>query len=171
MSADTRERIERLRALGAMDDTYDIVSVFMNGSKLGAFSTDKLIHDLIDLLKRSDPTDWTDEQLSEYGLVRLPRDKDGEFVHLNDTVWDSDGNECTVDSIECPCSGQWYAYCVRTIGYTTGGNSCPTSELTHHPPVTVESVLREFAEESSSIGMCGELDVLVAEYASRLRLA
>lgn len=41
----------------------------------------------------------------------------------------------------------------------------------HRKPVTVESVLREFAEESLDIDMCGELDVLVAEYASRLRLA
>lgn len=164
MDTETREIIERLRALG--DGCYlgEIVSVFI-GKRNSSSNAKEFRELLIDLLERSDPDEWTDEQLGEYGLVRLPRDKDGEVCHIGDTVWDDYGHEWSVYDVRIECEQVFLEKHGSSV--TRGLNS---RDVTHRPPVTVESVLTEFVEKWHSTHY-DDIPALKAEYAKRLRLA
>ena len=103
------------------------------------------------------------EQEDRDGLVRLPKDADGEYIHIGDVMQMLDDNELRevvgfyeegflawLNGMYVPCNARFYSH--------------------HHAP-TVEDVLREFAME-----VCGEPALtirsgVVEEYASRLRLA
>lgn len=167
MDADTRERIERMRA--HCNSTYDVMMAFMGWDTVspsqdycGNFKSA-----LIDLLERSDPNDWTDERLREWGLVRLPVDANGEAINIGDTIReDEDGHTFRVDGFEL-IRGEWFAY-------EYYGIRAPASLCHRLPPVTVESVLREFLSDSEDAMRKGYDEVpreVFAEYAKRLRLA
>jgi hypothetical protein len=174
-ATETKERIERMRA--HCNSTYDVMMAFMGWDTVspsqdycGDFRSA-----LIDLLERSDPDGWTEEQLCEWGLVRLPRDKDGEVIRIGDTVWDDNDNpyEWTVIGIGIGDVAPHFPIRCANKQFETGFK---TEKITHRLPVTVESVLREFAGAISEI-LGGEdfrladNDELYDEYAKRLRLA
>lgn len=127
--------------------------------------------------------DWCaqhEDAMAEHGWVRLPKDADGEPIHMGDLVtvpWKDKVYE--VAGFSCSkqlCSG------IRTIWIDVyspekrrnmplcGANSCR-----HYHAPTVEDVLDEFASAYDRIG--GEDEEhqkylnLIAEYAAKLRLA
>jgi hypothetical protein len=177
MDAETRDRIERLQEK-SYNSSYDVMCAFMGLDNLVPFQgSEGFQAALIDLLEKSDPSEWTDEQLCEWGLVRLPRDKDGVPVKVGDTIRkDEDGHTFRIDGFEL-IQGTWFAY--EYYGIRT------PVELCHRfSPVTVESVLREFANAAlqdlakaeresgmSLIEWIRSSNDVIAEYAKRLRLA
>ena len=181
MDAETRKRIERLRALRNPNptDEREVAHAYLGADVFSPIAAIKLRDSLIDLLEKSDPTEWTDEQLGEYGLVRLPRDKDGEVCHIGDIVWDSYGHEWRVYDVRIEYK---QVFLEKLDSSTTRGiNSC---DVTHRPPVTVESVLREFADAvlqdlakaGRENGMSyndwiNSSNDVITEYATKLRLA
>lgn len=173
MDAETKERIERLRAIEPSDyvgsAVVEVVWAFMGGN----VSAMELRDTIIALLEQADPDGWTDEQLSEYGLVRLPKDRDGEVIRIGDTVWDDsdDPYEWTVIGIGIGDVAPHFPIRCANEQFETGFK---TEQITHRPPVTVKSVLREFLSDSEDAMRKGYDEVpheVFAEYAKRLRLA
>ena len=185
MDGSTRDRIERLREK-SYNSSYDVMCAFMGLDNLVPFQgSEGFQAALIDLLEKSDPIEWTEEQLCEWGLVRLPRDKDGECIHVGDMVYH--------DSAVQWEQGEWE---VISITVSDAYGTCVVCErfgkqrvfdpnfLTHHPPVTVESVLREFGDKyiqvvespNPIVGFGNEIigeedpEKTIAEYAKRLQL-
>lgn len=111
--------------------------------------------------------------LDESAWVELPKDADGEYIHVGDavtcgaTVWTATGLKFLGEG--------WGICCTVYNEYGGSGTSVyPPSDLRHYQPPTVEDVLREFAERVCNSGhRWGGLDAAdtIAEYAAKLRLA
>lgn len=146
METKTRDTIARLRAIKASGECYtynDVVTNFMGGLSAPL----RFLEALIDLLERSDPTEWDEELLDEYGMVRLPRDRDGEVIHVGDTVWGDNINARTVESINIRDHGK----CSVSIAYENCTWVAYPNALTHRKPVTVDSLLRELTDSTFDI--------------------
>ena len=95
---------------------------------------------------------------TDNGWVRLPKDADGVPIRVGDEM------VCINNGEHCPVE-----YIVLTEdGWEVDGES-PASMRHYHTP-TVESILREFVEEWDCL-FDYERDVLIAEYAAKLRIA
>ena len=146
METKTRDTIARLRAIKASGECYtynDVVNNFMGGLSAPL----RFLEALVDLLERSDPTEWDEELLYEYGMVRLPRDRDGEVIHVGDTVWGDNINARVVEGIGIRGQGR----CSVEIGYQNCTWGAYPSDITHRPPVTVDSLLRELTDSTFDI--------------------
>ncbi len=114
--------------------------------------------------------DTKDRELSEeHGLVRLPTDADGEYIHIGDVMeWCDSGETLTVEGI-----GR------DVLFYIDGENAEWTAARNkrHHHEPTVEDVLREFTDEvwnrccEGATASDSGINELVAECAAKLRLA
>ena len=107
-----------------------------------------------------------DESMAELGWVRLPKDADGEPIHIGDVM---DGT--------CP-SGKHVNGTVSAIGdgvfWLSNVQFSLKPEYMHHHEPTVEDVLRQvIACANNGTHVHGALDTeqIVAEYAAKLRLA
>ena len=116
----------------------------------------------------------TDENMAERGWVRLPKDADGEYIHVGDVM------ECTeplhpdvpkvftVQRISLE-SDRW-----TLVAYPA---SYRPESCRHHKQPTVEDVLQEFAEKYAfykEVGIHPDLkahEEVLRQYAAKLRLA
>ena len=73
-------------------------------------------------------------------MIELPCDKDGEVIHISDTVYDNDGNEVVVDSLRYCAEYGCVVICTTCNGFicTYSGDG-----LTHKKPVTIASLVGE----------------------------
>ena len=124
----------------------------------------------------------TDENMAADGWIRLPKDADGETIHVGDavtcgaTVW-------TVTGLKFLCEG-WGICCTVYNEHGGSGTSVyPPCDLHHYHAPTVEDVLREMRVELDGVTAlyvgeiidsderdCDEARIF-AEYAAKLRLA
>ena len=99
--------------------------------------------------------------LESCGWVRLPKDADGEYIHVGDEM---DGYGKTIEVVEL---------CIGRSGWvivSRDGNAYDdTFAFTHHKPPTVEDVLREFLEDWRASTMA-DGDDIIAKYATKLQL-
>lgn len=106
------------------------------------------------------------------GYVELPKDADGEYIHIGDVMeWiDLEGKvsvTCTVEAVGVDAFIAWDKANGRYA------QKCATAYRHYHAP-TVEDVLREFAEkitDSQIPGVHPTYEEAIAEYAAKLRLA
>jgi len=111
----------------------------------------------------------TDEELLEHGLVRMPKDADGEYIHVGDVLTDGEYT-FRVDELAAFGDGSWS---IRN----EDGNAWAACDVTHRHEPTVEDVLREFTDEvwnrccEGATASDSGIDELVAECAAKLRLA
>lgn len=119
----------------------------------GGFVTEYSFEDICDLADRIDAE-----------MVELPKDADGEYIHIGDVMeWCDSGETLTVEGIGSD-----------VLFYIDGENAEWTAARNkrHHHEPTVEDVLREFALACEDAGNAGpEVERIAAEYAARLRLA
>lgn len=120
---------------------------------------------------------FSDEELAENGWVRLPKDADGEYIHIGD--WMENGER--VERIVLT-DGSWepYVYLAKTP-YVLHEYFC--NEISHHKQPTVEDVLRDMhakLDEVTALYVGEAIDSderdrdearIFAEYTSKLRLA
>ena len=115
--------------------------------------------------------DTKDRELSEeHGLVRLPTDADGEYIHIGDVMeWPYGNGEFIVEGI----GGNTLFYIDKD------SNECEwtaAGDKRHHHEPTVEDVLREFTDEvwnrccEGATASDSGIDELVAECAAKLML-
>ena len=112
-------------------------------------------HDAWAAIDRSD-------EMSEHGWIRLPKDADGEYIHVGDVLTDGE-YKFKVFELAVFGDGSWS---IRN----EDGNAWAACDVTHHHTPTVEDVLREFA-----LAVCKD-DALtirkdvVDEYVAKLQL-
>lgn len=106
--------------------------------------------------------------------VELPKDADGEYIHIGDVMESGDGDVFTVSSVDYglhPSNGRgkfWMLWNEDADFYECA------YECRHHHEPTVEDVLRQIiACANNGTRVHGALDTeqIVAEYAAKLRLA
>ena len=117
--------------------------------------------------------DWLAQHegaMAEHGWARLPRDADGEVIHVGD-VMDSkvdylfDGKPFEVRALVL-CEDGW------EVADGRFGNRYEPDSLRHHHAPTVEDVLREMADRCyADEDEPRDRDAIVAEFAAKLRLA
>ena len=115
----------------------------------------------------------TDENMAEYGWIRLPKDADGEYIHIGERVQLIGNDPSTVSHMSLADYG-WRVH-VKYDG-VIGTGSCEPKRIRHYHAPTVEDVLREFAGDIAEVlgGDDFKLDnhdELYNEYAAKLRLA
>ena len=110
------------------------------------------------------------ERELEEGYVELPKDMNGERVHVGDTLHDhEDGHDFRVDGFELWGDvTEWWAFQSHAVQY-------PLKRCSLVKPPTVEDVLREFAKSIAEVLGGDEFllrddDEMYAEFAERLRL-
>ncbi len=116
-------------------------------------------HDAWAAIDRSD-------EMAEHGWIRLPKDADGEYIHVGDVLTDGEYT-FRVDELAAFGDGSWS---IRN----EDGNAWAACDVTHHHAPTVEDALREFAEkitDSQIPGVHPTYEEAIAEYAEKLRLA
>lgn len=101
-------------------------------------------------------------------MVELPLDKDGQVIHIGDTVFDDYGSEWVVNGIDFKSNGVLIdvfldGECARFL----------PSELTHKQPVTIKSLAQHIKhvleDEATSIGVNPYVELgRIAEQLERL---
>lgn len=111
--------------------------------------------------------------LERCGWIRLPKDTDGEYIHIGDVMVYADGNTCPMKVV---------ALVPPSVFLTDDGPRYADMCRHYHEP-TVEDVLREMREKMDALTtdyVCELIDAgertrkedeLFADYAKRLRLA
>lgn len=106
--------------------------------------------------------------IQTHGFIELPKDADGEYIHLGDVMEWCNGS-FTVHELKLTEDG-WQTW-DSEHGYTVHADEC----IRHHHAPTVEDVLREFAMRTDEIPNDASgiepFKALVADFAKRLRLA
>ena len=108
------------------------------------------------------------ETMAENGWVRLPKDADGEYIHIGDRM---ENNERVVRIVLTDDSWEPSVYVERLPNFL---HEYFCNEISHYRAPTVEDVLREFAEkitDSQIPNVHPTYEEAIAEYASKLRLA
>ena len=119
----------------------------------------------IDAMWEDAKSHLSDESLTELGWIRLPKDADGEYIHVGDEMcgygWPNGGVYCRaiVNEVMILVGPQDGAY--------RGWLMWAANECRHHHAPTVEDVLREFAY---GLGV-PVADSYIAATAAKLRLA
>lgn len=110
--------------------------------------------------------------LDESAWVELPKDADGEYIHVGDavtcgaTVWTATGLKFLGEG--------WGICCTVYNEYGGSGTSVyPPSDLRHHHEPTVEDVLRDMSTKLRQAWIGPETfdhNAIIAEYAAKLQL-
>lgn len=91
----------------------------------------------------------TDEHMVEHGWIRLPKDADGEYIHIGDVMVYADGNTCPLPVV---------ALVPPTVFLTDEGPRY--ADMCRHQPDTWERIIRDAIAE----GMARELSNLNGGY-------
>lgn len=86
-------------------------------------------------------------------MIELPRDKNGEVIHVGDTVFDDYGSEWVVNGIKFNSNG------VLIDTYFDGNcNKLLPYELTHKQPATIESLVERVRDVLENTDVVDALD-------------
>ena len=104
--------------------------------------------------------------MSDAEWVRLPKDADGEPIHIGDELTDDAEfkSEGVVECLMLDESG-WF------VGFGKGWTVPSIHEWHHYHAPTVEDVLTEFGIDWEHESDCEDRAALLKEYAAKLRLA
>lgn len=111
----------------------------------------------------------TDENMAEYGWVRLPKDANGECIRIGDVMeWIryKDDDTTIVRTVSAVGVGVFFAWSDEQGRYA----QYEASAYRHHEP-TVEDVLREMLDAWGELPSNATNEAIIAEYAAKLRLA
>lgn len=122
-------------------------------------------HDAWAAIDRSD-------EMAEHGWIRLPKDADGEYVHIGDVMESGDGDVFTVSSVDYglhPSNGRgkfWMLWNEDADFYECA------YECRHHKQPTVEDVLYESLKHFGAVEeRTPEVEEWLHEQAAKLCLA
>lgn len=142
-----KEIVERLKSLEVLPTASDVASAFM-GKTVCTFGDVKEFRDaLVDTLSQCDPSEWSDEFLADSGLMRLPTDANGQYVHVDDEMVDAAGYAFTVNAI----GGNtlyYYDEGTDTFEWTQSSNK------RHYVPDTWEKIIEDALRNGSCYSEC-----------------
>lgn len=172
MNEKIKQTIENLKALKLDDDSHENLSNLCSALYGGKpdFGWTKgacewLRQALVGVFEQLDPSEWSDSYLAEQGLMRLPVDADGEYIHIGDEMDFSEGvRGLTVIGVGTSSinDSDMGALIRDDDGYTWFN----ARFLRHHHKPTVEEILREYGDE---VRACCDTEDTIAEYAAKLR--
>jgi hypothetical protein len=149
--------IERLRSMkiANRDFIVDVCRAFIGN---GEVTGDELHYTLIELLEQANPVNH----------MELPKDADGEYIHIGDEVcgYNHPNGGVYCHAIVNPCViavGE-----LRHMGDSNGWALWNTLDVRHYHKPTVEELLREFGDE---VQRCCDTEDTIAEYAAKIREA
>lgn len=96
-------------------------------------------------------------------MVELPRDADGETIHIGDVLTDG---KYTFTAYELAVYGDG-SWSIRN----EDGSAWYACDVTHRHEPTVEDVLREMLDAWGELPLNATDEAIIAEYAAKLRLA
>lgn len=107
------------------------------------------------------------DEMAEHGWIRLPKDADGEYIHVGDVLTDGE-YKFKVFELAAFGDGSWS---IRN----EDGDAWAACDVTHYHEPTVEDVLQKLLEQAvgySDAHTTVALDALyaIAEYAAKLTL-
>lgn len=111
-----------------------------------------------------DKMDEQQDAMAANGWVKLPKDADGEPIHVGDKVVEVDEPAVPRTVTRINLAGDGWLVCINGIGRRS-------DKYRHHHAPTVEGVLDEMLQRFSEDGYEGGMSDLIAEYAAKLRLA
>lgn len=161
----------------------DELREWAKGSTLSSWTAEHLtaIADRIDAeheaqLNDAFETRNSDENLESDGWMRLPKDADGEYIHIGDMMVSKDGKVHRVDSLTRNPTWFDYEWSIRLalLNDGVGAGSLVRyrpDALRHYHAPTVEDVLREMLDAWGELPSNATNEAIVAEYAKRLTLA
>ena len=162
MDTNIKETIERLKSIPNRSMcASDVARAFM-GKPITFFRDVCEFRDaLVDTLSQCDPDEWSDEFLAANGLMRLHKDADGEYVHVDDEMVDSCGVVFTVNGI----GGNtlyYYDEVTDTVEWTRAANK------RHYKPDTWEKIIEDAIRGDGGYGCLEErLDAMVPALVKR----
>ena len=162
---------------GFCGDTYDVVTAIadrIDAAHEKAMSEQPCTIDMVPM---------TDERMAELGLVRLPVDADGEYIHVGDVMERGEAHGRVIALMLSNYPKKWGGG--LHWGVQLEGEQAPTAlDLTfrHYHEPTVEDVLRDVVtlchntwKEGSAFEFYDVDDVMesdnIADFAAKLRLA
>ena len=100
------------------------------------------------------------------GYIALPKDADGEYIHIGDVMYDSNESPSEKFNVAIMELNKWGWSLIDSYGERNEPSQC-----FHHYEPTIEDVLREFGDKYCDMvaGSDKERD-LFAEYAAKLQL-
>lgn len=118
--------------------------------------------------------DWCaqhEDAMAEHGWVRLPKDADGEYIHIGDRMKSGDGDVFIVSSVDYGLHsshgrGKFWMLWNEDADFYERAYECR-----HHKQPTVEDLLREMLDKWGEMPSNMTNEAIVAEYAAKLRLA
>ena len=122
---------------------------------------------LVGLLEQHDPDEWADEYLDEVGLVRLPKDSNGEVIYIGDELCGygrpEGGVFCKATNGIMVFVGE-YDECSPKQWMVWDADKC----FHYHNP-TVQDILHEYLVRFTSGNISpDEMDDVTNEYAARI---
>lgn len=156
----------RVENAGADQTKLDIIDSFMGSDS----TADEFEERLVELLKYADAPNRSDGELRDAGLMRVPKDADGMFVHVGDEM-------C---GYGYPNGGVYCQAIINSCMIFVGTDSISprswllwsASDCHHYRKPTVVELLHMFLSESEDAirkGYDGVPDEVFAEYAERIR--
>ena len=115
--------------------------------------------------------DMTDDAMAEHGWVRLPKDADGEYIHIGDVMEWPNGETFEVVGI-----GDGTLFYVEGDGDALADWTGASTKRHYHAP-TVEDVVTDLCEHVWETALLGgtwsdsPVESYIADFAKRLRLA
>lgn len=114
---------------------------------------------------------YDEGDMADFGWIRLPKDADGEPIHVGDMMERGKARGSVVALMLSKYPKKWGGR--LHWGVQLEGEQAPTAldlAFHHHHEPTVEDVLREFVD-ALDIDRCDDFNATIAEYAAKLRLA
>ena len=148
MDNSIKKTIERMKSLPDSPMCASDVAIAFIGEPI-AFSSDvrKFRDSLVDILSQCDPDEWSDEFLADNGLMRLPVDADGDYVHVDDEMVDERGDMFTVNAIGSHTL-YYYDDDTDTVEWTRATNK------RHYKPDTWEKIIEDALGNGSCYSEC-----------------
>ena len=156
----------RIENAGAYQNKWDIIDSFMGSDS----TVDDFEEKLVELLKYADVSNRSDGELREAGLMRVPKDADGMFVHVGDEMC---GYGCSDGGVYCQAVINNRMILVGTNPISAKSWMLwSASGCRHYHKPTVVELLHMFLSESEDAMRKGYDEVpdeIYAEYAEKLR--
>lgn len=111
--------------------------------------------------------DWCsqhEDEMEKHGWVKLPKDADGEYIHIGDRM---ENNERVARIVLTDDSWEPSVYLEKLPNFL---NEYFCSEVSHYHAPTVEDVLREMLDKWGELPSNMTNEAIVAEYAKKLAL-
>lgn len=118
--------------------------------------------------ERASWASWHEDEMAEYGWIRLPKDADGVPIRVGDKLRFENGMIVEVRYLKIDSEGT--SVCV--LATNGGGDFYAIIDKAHHyHELTIEDVLRELVGKAQALSNVDDEDELVTEFAKRLTLA